>query len=67
MYRADASDPSVQRRQHHDERRDVMSFLVRTLVKAIYAAVLGGALLGWLGAAAGAIEHQSQPAPIAGV
>jgi hypothetical protein len=44
-----------------------MSFLFRILVKAVYAALLGLAMLGWLGAAAGAIERLDHPAPISGI
>ncbi|MEL6984789.1 MAG: hypothetical protein AAFO29_20340 [Actinomycetota bacterium] len=44
-----------------------MSFLFRTLIRAIYAALLGLAMLGWLGAAAGASERPSQPAPVRGI
>ncbi len=40
-----------------------MSFALRTLVRAAYTALLGLAMLGWLGAAAGAIEPQRNPQP----
>lgn len=41
-----------------------MSFLLRTLVKVAYTALLGVAMLGWLGAAAGAIEPMDNPVPV---
>jgi len=41
----------------------IMSFALRTLVRAAYTALLGLAMLGWLGAAAGAIEPQPNPQP----
>lgn len=43
-----------------------MSFLIRTLIKAIYAALLGLAMLGWLGAAAGATEDSGTAVPVDG-
>ncbi len=40
-----------------------MSLALRILIRAAYTALLGLAMLGWLGAAAGATESRPNPQP----